>query len=44
MRMITMKMTNTTAIGLIHLYLGPSVHERAWNESPWRQRRNTGVT
>ena len=39
-----MRTTKTTAIALIHLYLGPSVHERAWNESPARQRRYTGVT
>ena len=39
-----MKKTKTTAIGLIHLYLGPSVHERGWNESPARQRRYTGAT
>ena len=38
-----MMQTKTTAIGLIHLYLAPSVHERGSNESPARQRRYTGV-
>ena len=34
-----MTQTKTTATGLIHLYRGPSVHERGWKESPARQRR-----
>ncbi len=42
--MMNMSTTKTTATGLIHLYRGPSVQERAWNESPARQRRYTGVT
>ena len=41
---MTIRMTKTTAIALIHLYLGPRVQERRWKESPARQRRYTGVT
>ena len=37
--MITHSATQTTAIGLIHLYLLPSVHGPGSNLSPIRQRR-----
>ena len=37
--MITIRITKTTAIGFIHLYFSPSVHEPGLNESPARQRR-----
>ena len=38
-RTMNIRITKTTAIALIHLYLGPSVQERGSNESPARQRR-----
>src|SRR3954469_12839728 len=36
--------TQTTAIGLIHLYFFPSDQGPASQESPFRQRRYTGIT
>src|SRR5579859_4629333 len=41
--MITHNPTQRHAIGLIHLYLFPSVHVPVTNLSPIRQRRNTGI-
>src|ERR1700756_1472765 len=41
--MITHSATQTTAIGLIHLYLLPSVQLPVLNSDPMRQRRYTGI-